>query len=84
MYRNKLTCLNLDSHDRVLAVITMVHSSDRKKDFKFEYPFDWTGKGNMTLIEEKQFYEIKDLEKDGFVHADGSLRFEFKIKKKNI
>ena len=32
---------------------------------------------------EPKFYAIADLAKDGFVHADGSLRFEFKIKKHN-
>ena len=33
---------------------------------------------------EPKFYAIADLAKDGFIHADGSLRFEFKIKKHNF
>ena len=30
------------------------------------------------------FYPIGDIEKDGYIHQDGSLRFEFSIMKNNF
>jgi hypothetical protein len=81
--RNKLASLNLETHDRALCIKTMLHSSDRQKDFKYEYTYDWTGKNYFCFVS-SQFYAIADLEKNGFIHADGSLRFVFKIKKNNI
>jgi hypothetical protein len=61
----------------------MLHSSDRQKDFKYETTDDWTGQKNLNIVKDK-YYPINDLAKDGFIHADGSLRFEFKIKKHNF
>ena len=61
----------------------MLHSTNRQKDFKEEGIFDWTAK-NKTSLNLPKFYAIDDLEKDGFIHPDGSLRFEFGIKKHNL
>ena len=41
-WRLKLQCLNLDTNDKVLKVIKMLHSTNRQKDFKEEGIFDWT------------------------------------------
>ena len=84
MRRTKLACLNLDTHDRVLCINTMLHSSDRQKDFKHEYTNDWTGKVDYFCWVTPQFYSLAEVEKNGFIHADGSLRFEFKIEKHNL
>ena len=32
----------------------------------------------------KKFYPIKDLLKDGFIHSDGSVRFEYYVKRSNF
>ena len=61
----------------------MLHSSDREKDFKDKNTWDWTGRDNLCFVK-ADFYLIADLSKDGFIHADGSLRFEFYIKKHNF
>ena len=58
----------------------MLHCTDSKKDKVDEYRNDWTGKGNMAFLNSK-FYRIADLEKDGFIHPDGSLKFEFAVEK---
>ena len=61
----------------------MLHSTDRHKDFEKESIFDWTGLNEKRRIFAK-FYAITDLAKDGFINPDGSLRFEYGIKKKNF
>lgn len=61
----------------------MLHSSDRQKDFREQETSDWMREDELTLINEK-FYAIADLAKDGFIHTDGSLRFEFAIKRHNL
>ena len=75
--------MNLDTNDKILKVIKMLHSTNRQKDFKIENIFDWTGVNEISQIWYK-FYEIADLEKDGFIHSDGSLRFEYKVEKRNL
>ena len=52
----------------------MLHSSERLKDFREHETSDWMREDEFTLINEK-FYAIADLAKDGFIHADGSLKF---------
>ena len=54
----------------------MLHSSDRSKDFSYKH----TGKYERSF-HSPTFYKIADLEKNGFIHPDGSLRFEFSIKR---
>ena len=66
--------MNLDTRDKVYNNTTMLHSSDREKNFKDKSTNDWTGKDNMCFIT-SDFYIIADLSKDGFIHADGSLHF---------
>jgi len=61
----------------------MLHSSERLKDFREHETSDWMREDEFTLINEK-FYAIADLAKDGFIHADGSLKFEFAIKRHNF
>ena len=81
--RRRLQCLNLDKNDKVLTVIKMVHSTNRQKDFERESIDDWTGLNETSLVWDK-FYAIADLKKDGFIHPDGSLRFEYKVEKRNL
>ena len=61
----------------------MLHSTNRQEDFKRESSDDWTGLNETSLIWYK-FYTIAYLEEDGFIHPDGSLRFEYSIKKRNL
>ena len=75
--------MNFDTNDEVLDVIKMLHSKNRQKDFKEEGIADWTGINEASMIWQK-FYAIADLEKDGFIHPDGSLRFEYKVEKRNL
>ena len=42
--RTKLSCLNLDTSDKVIYIITILHSSDRQKDSKMKGYDDWTDK----------------------------------------
>ena len=63
----------------------MIHSSERKKDVELSDKVDYTDlQNNYGLIMSEKFYAIADLAKDGFIHADGSLRFEFKIRRKRV
>ena len=62
----------------------MLHSTNSQKDFKIEGIIDWTGSNEDGLIICEEFYAIADLEEDGFIHPDGSLRFEYSIKKRNL
>ena len=61
----------------------MLHSVYRINDFEYDSTNDCTGKDHY-YFSIKKFYAIADLAKDGFIHEDGSLRFEFKIKKHNL
>ena len=62
-------------------MIYMLHSSDRQKNVIKKEEFNIFAE--LVRMFGDNFYAIDDLEKDGFIHADGSLRFEFKIKKNN-
>jgi len=73
----------MDTHDKVLNIRTMLHSSDRQKDFTLKFTNDLTGRNDDGYATAK-FYAIGDLAENGFIHADDSLRFEFKIKKHNF
>ena len=83
MVRTKPACLNLDTDDRVFYIINMLHSKDRAWDISRETTDDWTGEDDYSFMA-TEFYKIADLAKDGFIHEDGSLRFDFKIKKHNF
>ena len=62
----------------------MLHSTNKQKNIKKEeIIFDWTGLDETSQVYYR-FYPIANLAKDGFIHADGSLRFEFNIKKLNL
>ena len=58
----------------------MLHPSGHSKDFSTEYTSDWKDKDDSGFTS-PDFYKIDDLDKDGFIHPDGSLRFESTIKK---
>ena len=60
----------------------MLHSTDRAKSKEGEHLSDWTGIDYQNYSV-PNFYPIHDLKKDGFIHADGSLKFIFQIKKQN-
>ena len=75
--------MNLETNDKILKVMKMLHSTNRQKDFEIEETFDWTGINETSMVWTK-FYEIADLEKNGFIHPDGSLRFEYKVEKRNL
>ena len=63
----------------------MLHSTNRQKDIKKEQIFDWDEDNeNETSRGWGKFYATADLEKDGFIHPDGSLRFEYKVEKCNF
>ena len=69
--------------DKVFSVGTMLHSQDKQKNFKYESENYFTGKFHYGFVTAK-FYTIDDLVKNGFIHLDGSLQFEFYIKKNNF
>ena len=50
IYRYLLKCLNLDTRNEVLVVKTMLHSSDRQKDFTSKDTCDWTGKDDVGYV----------------------------------
>ena len=57
----------------------MTHSSDKRtKDFAKVLSHDWAGKDLSTSITSK-FFKLDRLATDGFIHQDGSLRFEFEV-----
>ena len=66
----------------VTSRIILLHANRRADDFEDmtidnyqlnkSYAFGWP-----------EFYLKEDLEKDGYIHADNSLKFEFYVKKKN-
>ena len=60
----------------------MLHSSDSNKNFK---PIQETSDflSYYSSFGYKEFYEISKLSEDGFIFPDGSLRFEFFVKKHN-
>lgn len=58
----------------------MINSTNRGKHYKEESSFDWKNKNDFTCVSPK-FYKFCNLDQDGFIHADGSLRFDFYIKK---
>ena len=61
----------------------MLHCSDSSMDFQIsEEKFDFTEVNEIGSCQFK-FYAKADLEKDGFIHPDGSLRFEFFVQKHN-
>ena len=82
MGRLKLPALNLDSSDKYHYVIEMIHSSYKEEDFSKEDKFDWIGEDDYYWIM-PDFYKSDELERDGFIHQDGSLRFEFEIIRQN-
>ena len=61
----------------------MLHSTDNSKDVRKEHTKDYGDDKKVSLLMEK-FHPISDLAKDGFIHEDGSLRFQFFIKKHQL
>ena len=74
--------MKLDSGDKYQSIIKMIHYSLKEKEFIQIRKFDWTGKDDFNWVL-AEFYKSDELERDGFIHPDGSLRFEFEIIKKN-
>ena len=78
--RDKLPCLKIDTSDEVTFRFEMVHPSDESKTFKKSYCIDMSrhsyGKHYPVL-----FYKKDKLERDGFIHQDGSLNLRFFVKK---
>ena len=60
----------------------MVHPLDRSQDMINESQKDW-GNGNNKTIVSRKFCLLEDIEKEGFIYPDGSLKFELEIKKHN-
>ena len=61
----------------------MLHSNDPSQDYEDGfYKENLDDKADFGFVNVK-FYKIDDLEKDGFIHEDGSLCFTFTIKKQN-
>ena len=56
----------------------MIHPTDSEKDHIASRWYDWTGKNKQLSIVEK-FYKKDAIEANGFIHEDGSIRFEFEI-----
>ena len=64
------------------CLIRMLHSYDSDRDFIWDKGFEFESEHvSQVLIDE--FYEEEDLAVDGFIHSDGSVRFEFCVKKQN-
>ena len=80
MQRFKLKCLNLDTSDIVHYAIKLLHKKDALKDVKFETAKDFS---RNSFFYFERFYKREDLQADGFIHPDGSLKFEFFIKRHN-
>ena len=80
VHRTKLTSLDCDTCDAVENITKMLHPIDPSKDFIYQKTNNWSGK-NDTCFGFPEFYKIEDVGKNGFIHLDGSLRFEFLIKK---
>lgn len=77
-----LSCLNLDTSSKILVKLTMLHNSDRSKDFSREIKRD-CNRQEVTANFNTKFYKIADLQKNGFIHPHDRLRFEFSIKGRN-
>ena len=60
----------------------MVHPLDRSQDKIDEYQGDWENSNNRTIVT-SEFCLLEDIEKEGFIYPDGSLKFELEIKKHN-
>ena len=81
--RTKSSCLNLDVDDKVTYSYTMLHPSGFKsKNITAERTSDWTGPARQSFVS-KKFFSITNIERKGFINPDGSLQFQFKIKKQN-
>ena len=63
----------------------MLPSSDPTKNYAYaEGPFsDYFVKDHNMCYGWYEFYHKNRLEKDGFIFPDGSLKFEFYVKKQN-
>ena len=75
--------LKLDYEWKSFLYKKIVLSSDKQKDIKFESTNDWTGEDESSYVIGK-YYAIQDMVKDKFIHFDGSLHFEFCIKKHTL
>ena len=60
--------------------VKMLHKKDALKDVKFETTKDFS---RNSLFYFERFYKREDLKIDGFVHPDGSLKFEYFVKRHN-
>ena len=60
----------------------MLHKTDPSKNFKDDGNDDWKGRKYWCYFN-SEFYKIDELDIHGFIHDDGSIRFEFQIKKQN-
>ena len=66
-------------------MMKMIHASDHSKDFKSaQHRGDWRGKAANFAYVIGKTYRLDDLEENGFIHPNGSLIFEFYIKKHNF
>ena len=61
----------------------MLHPTDGDKTYSEKNIDDWTGK-DAFCWRNNLFFKIESLDKYGFIHSDGSLRFEFYIKKNDF
>ena len=60
--------------------VTMLHANENGKNDVTKRVHGFANKPKEGRGWRK-FYEKGKLEKDGFIHPDGSLRFEFKVRK---
>ena len=66
----------------VTCQLTLMNIRGLEFDVNRVLQCDFGDKIDYTVVNE-QFYKIADLEKDGFVHPDGMLHFQFAVKKNN-
>ena len=83
MVRNKSACLSLDVDDKASFSYSMLHPSDPTRNIQHEFTNDWSGKDTHCFVN-KKFFAISNLDRCGFIFADGSLKFSFKVKKNNF
>ena len=80
---SRISSLNIDTDNNITVIRKILHASDRERDVEEVSKYHRKNLDNYTFVR-INFFKLADLEKDGFIHGDGSLRFEFLIKRQNF
>ena len=80
--RTHIDTLDSDQSNEVTYKILLLNSVDSDKDFGHFVTRDFESK-HSEMFYHASFYQKDKLEEDGFIFPDGSLRFEFFVRKNN-